>query len=192
MKLCWGDFLCEESYLVKEGLNAFIFVLGISLQFVSTNSRDELGLLIQQHAQSGLTLCSIGGSIYPLQLFLSPFWKKDWKIRKYIYVQMIYSILYIIDLMQKINNPFKENLQKINLFKRVTYFLVHDITNRSPPLFWGSSSSQTLSWSSPPSLSSSWVPLVFPIQGVEFCLLLISPHIVLLTTSDDIFELWWP
>lgn len=103
-----------------------------------------------------------------------------------------YSILYIIDLMQKINNPFKENLQKINLFKRVTYFLVHDITNRSPPLFWGSSSSQTLSWSSPPSLSSSWVPLVFPIQGVEFCLLLISPHIVLLTTSDDIFELWWP
>lgn len=62
-----------DSDLVKEGLNAFIFVLCIGLQLVSTNGRDELGLLIQQHAQGGLTLCSVGSSIYPLQLFLSPF-----------------------------------------------------------------------------------------------------------------------
>lgn len=68
-----------ESDLVKEGLNAFIFVLRIGLQFVSTNGRDELGLLIQQHAQGGLTLCSVGSSVYPLQLFLSPFLMNNWK-----------------------------------------------------------------------------------------------------------------
>lgn len=120
----WYTFLMAESLnksdLIKEGLNAFIFVFGISLQFVSTNCRDELSFLIQQHAQSGLTLCSIGSSIYPLQLFLSPFWKKDWKIRKYMYGEKFLPFIHYFTLsifwFTEIYHPFKENLQKINLF----------------------------------------------------------------------------
>ena len=64
----------QLSNLAEEGLDAFVLVLGVRLQFVSTNGWDELGFLVQQHTQSRLTLGSVRRSIDPLQLLLSPFW----------------------------------------------------------------------------------------------------------------------